>query len=515
MKRVVALVALLAAALGVAGLIQPGAPAERSARVLRVAYQADPSSFDPDNAFLLSGLDAMRVVYGGLVAYAPGTLTLVPDLAAAWSMSPDGLTYRFRLRDGVRFSNGTSLTAAAAAASLRRRRDGGFALAYFLAGVAAIETPDARTVVMRLKAPDPSFLAHLASPWGPKIVGPTALVRHAAADRGAAWLDTHSDGTGPYMLASVRPGQRITLARNPHFDGPAPYFDEIQIFVVPDISQQVLMLQDGELDAVLHGYPFDRLGMLPPGLAVNAYRDLGIEMAYVNRSRALRSPDLRAAMFAAMAPRHWLTEAFGRYATPAVSLYPEALRMPAVAPRATIGLAEARRIVAAHGPVKIAVGYSIAESALQQRPVDLLVASLRAIGIEAVSQPMSPAQMAGTRDRPEAAPDLWIAQNNPDAADPATLAEPFFGSGAPLNVFGYSDPVTDRMLARAARETDRGLRDQLYTAAERRVVGQGAFLPLAYVADVIVHRDDLAGIVNSPAYPWTLNYETLRRVTAR
>jgi peptide/nickel transport system substrate-binding protein len=501
LKERIKKILFLAAALCVASHAVARAP-----HVLRVAYQVDPATFDPDNAFLLSGLDVWRAVYEQLVTYAPGTMTLSPGLASDWSVSPDRLTYTFHLRNNVHFHDGSLLTAQSVVASLKRRANGNFALSYFLAGARDISAPDPLTLTIKLSTPDPSFLHRLASPWGPKIIGPDALDNHPPA-----WLDAHADGTGPYTLAAVRPGQRITLLRNDKFAGKLPYFEKIEIFIIPEIGQQVLLLQSGELDAVLHGYPFDRLATLHSDLAVDAYQDLSIEMGYVNFARALHAPDVREAVFAALAPAIWLKEAFGPYATPATSLYPVAMRLPTPPPRPTVDISQARRVIAAHAPVAIEIGYAAEEASTQQRAVELMVASLRAIGVSATSRPFPLGQGFTLRNALDFAPDIWIAQNTPDADDPATMAEPFFMTDAPLNMLGYADAQSDRLIQAAGHAAEPATRRDLYMQVDRRLIAQGAFLPIATVMDVIVHRRDLAGITNTPVFPWTLDYEFLGR----
>lgn len=136
--------------------------------VLRVPCVADIGSFDPDNAFEVGGLSAINNVYESLVEYVPGGTEIAGLLASSWQVSDDGKIYTFKIYPGVVFHDGTQADAAAIKTLFERRISGDVILSYFLANVASIDAPDPQTLVVALKAPQPSFLDALASPWGPK-----------------------------------------------------------------------------------------------------------------------------------------------------------------------------------------------------------------------------------------------------------------------------------------------------------------------------------------------------------
>ena len=168
-------VALAACGGGAGGASGPGAPATSggaaSDGVLTAAYQDQPTGgIDPDVFYGVEGESIISSVYEGLVKYEPGSVEIGPALATRWTVSRDGRTYTFTLRGGVRFHDGTTFDAAAVKANLERRIALKQAVAYMLAGVERIETPNARTVVIRLKARNNAFLDNLASMYGPKMV---------------------------------------------------------------------------------------------------------------------------------------------------------------------------------------------------------------------------------------------------------------------------------------------------------------------------------------------------------
>jgi len=495
------------AALGLLGGMQSG----WTETVLHVAYQEDMSTFDPDNAFALYGLDALRATYQGLIQYKPGSTELTGWLAESWSVSNDGLTYRFRLHRGVRFHDGHALTASDVLAYFRRRKSPDLALSYFLNGVAGMSAPDADTFVIRLAAPDPSFLDRLASAWGPKIVGPGALVDHAGSDHAETWLNDHEDGTGPYRMTEFNRGQRYVLSRNEDYWGKRPYFDRIQIEIVPTMAQQMLMLRKGDLDLIQTGYPFEQLHHLPGGLRMLVHDDLGLEMAFVNGSRRLRDRLLRKAVLTAMNPAGWLDDAFFGFATPAHSLYPRAM-IGAPAPlEFPSDVGKARAIVAHAAPLSLDIGYEDQESAVQQHPAELLASALEQIGIHATVRPYPSDQVPLFADDLEHAPDLFIAENYPDAAHPSTQAGVFFARTAPLNYFAYKNAQIDQLIDAAALVNDPADRDRRYLDISKRLFADMAFVPLADIRGVIVYREGLTDLDTRPALPWVVDYESIRR----
>ncbi|MDQ1361077.1 MAG: peptide/nickel transport system substrate-binding protein, partial [Acidimicrobiaceae bacterium] len=141
--------------LGLAGTTLPSSPAAAASSVLtshtlHLAFGADMQVPDPDIFYEIEGNAVMSSIYEGLVKYANGSTKLVPSLATAWTVSPDGMTYTFTLRSGVTFHDGTPFNSTAAAFSFSRRTGVNSAPAYMLADVTSTATPDPQTFVVHL-----------------------------------------------------------------------------------------------------------------------------------------------------------------------------------------------------------------------------------------------------------------------------------------------------------------------------------------------------------------------------
>jgi peptide/nickel transport system substrate-binding protein len=175
--RLLQLVSLLAVAalLGSACTSSSKPPQGGEGGTLRLAYLADMAQADPDVFYDIEGNTVILSVYEGLLKYKPDSTEVVPSLAQSWEVSPDGLTYTFHLRTGVKFHDGTPFNAQAVKTSFQRRLDVGAAPAYMVQPIASMQTPDANTFVVRLKHPVAPFLHYMASSWGPKMISPRPL----------------------------------------------------------------------------------------------------------------------------------------------------------------------------------------------------------------------------------------------------------------------------------------------------------------------------------------------------
>ena len=231
-----------------AGVTGVRAPSERTGETLRVV-SAEIDSLDPQRSYLPGVWNLMRLYTRTLVTYSskPGrTAELVPDLATdLGAASEDGLSWTFTLREGVRFENGRPITSR----DLKYGIERSFASDVIVGGptyvvdllddpgnpyagpyqdeapdklgLAAIETPDDRTIVFRLRAPQPDLPYVMALPSS----SPVPIGADTAADYGKDPVSS-----GPYAITSVDPATGILLERNPEWD---PATDEVRT-ALPD-----------------------------------------------------------------------------------------------------------------------------------------------------------------------------------------------------------------------------------------------------------------------------------------
>jgi ABC-type transport system substrate-binding protein len=230
-----------------------------------ITFNNDLTTLDPQVGYDWQNWSVIKSIFDGLMDYKPGTTELEPDLAESFTVSDDGLTYTFKLRDGLKFHNGRAVTSADVKYSLERavnpktQSPGG---GYFgmIAGyddvaggkateLAGITTPDDKTVVIKLTRPDATFLHLMAINFA--YVVPKEEVEKAGADWGKQPV-----GTGAFKFKEWVPGQRIVLERNAdYFRKGVPYLDQITFEFGQDPTVAVLRLKRGEVDIVGDGIP--------------------------------------------------------------------------------------------------------------------------------------------------------------------------------------------------------------------------------------------------------------------
>ncbi len=233
------------------GLAAPSEAAQ-PADTLVVGIAADPTGFDPEAVLNNTSGFVMATVFDSLMKYKPGTTDPVAGLAESYTVSPDGLTYTFRLRPNVTFHDGTALNARSYLAGIDRLLNKKSPISIFNTGpvegyidftygsVASYTARDDMTVVFVLRAPNAPFLTSLAMVWN-GVVSPAAAAQYGQDFR------QHPVGTGPYIFREWRPRDAILLDANPHYWNGKPRIGKLVFKEYPDPSAGLLALKSGDM----------------------------------------------------------------------------------------------------------------------------------------------------------------------------------------------------------------------------------------------------------------------------
>lgn len=193
-----------------------------------------------------------KTLYSTLVRYDQETFEPVGDLAESWTVSEDGLTYTFTLRQNVTWHDGEPFDAADVVFTMElwTNPDVPYYLADNFRLIENVTAPDPYTVVVELSQPQASFPIllgynasilpeHLLSELTPEeLVNPSAFLQNPV-------------GTGPFMFDEYQSGSYARLVRNDAYFGGTPYLDALVFRIVPDANAQLALLQSGELDLVV------------------------------------------------------------------------------------------------------------------------------------------------------------------------------------------------------------------------------------------------------------------------
>lgn len=221
-----------------------------------------------------------------------GDGSVAPLLAESWTVSPDGLTYVFKIRT-AKFHDGSNLEAADVVYSLLRNKESPLATTKLpLAPVASIEAVDPRTVKLTLTTPSQRLLSELGT--GAGIIVPRDL--HTKVD-----LNTKMIGTGPYIFGEYKPDVHLKLSAFDGYWGPKPYFRDVTHRFIKDETAALNALLAGQIDMVgsLAGEGLDRVASIKANPKFQVIMSKPSEVSYIflsTRSEALRDARVRQAI---------------------------------------------------------------------------------------------------------------------------------------------------------------------------------------------------------------------------
>ncbi len=246
---------LTAMALSVAGA-GTVALAQTPPNVLIVGQIAEPQSLDPHTVTATNDFRILVNIYDGLVRYKDGTLEVEPALAVSWTISDDGKTYTFKLRQGVKFHDGSDFNAEAVKFNFDRMlkedhpfyNTGPFPLSFNFSSIDAVNVLDEHTVEFKLKEPFAPFLSNLAYPTG-LIVSPEVVKKYGKE------FGRHPSGTGPFKFAEWQSGQRMVVERNPDYWDTAPALEAVVFRPITDANTRVAEMRAGGLDVMVEVPP--------------------------------------------------------------------------------------------------------------------------------------------------------------------------------------------------------------------------------------------------------------------
>jgi peptide/nickel transport system substrate-binding protein len=206
---------------------------------LVAAIAGEPDQLDPQKTSAYFSFEVLENVFDTLVQ-PDANLEMQPALAESWEVSPDQLAWTFHLRRGVTFHDGSPFTADDVVYSYRRIIDQKLANADKFSAVTGVTAPDQSTVRITLKQPTPNLLTNLGGFKG------VAIVSRRNVESGQ--IATHPVGTGPFVFASQKSGDSITLKANSAYWAGAPKVSGVTFRFISEPSTALSALQAGEID---------------------------------------------------------------------------------------------------------------------------------------------------------------------------------------------------------------------------------------------------------------------------
>jgi oligopeptide transport system substrate-binding protein len=463
----------------------------------------EPDTLDPQRARTDGAFNILRDVFEGLTAVGPDG-SAVPAAATSWTVTPDGLEYRFQLRDGLRWSNGDRLVAGDYVAGMRRLVDPATASPYaqILESVVnaaeitrgekpatelGVTAPDERTVVIRLRNPAPYLLGLLAQPGTFPVHGPSLAANGAEFARPGKMLSN-----GAFVLEDWVLGSHVVIRRNRNYwNDAATRLEGVHFVHHADVGTEFRQYRAGELD-ITYVVPQQQFNWIKQNLPSELHISPQLSVYYygfnLTRPPFKDQPGLRRAL-SLVIDRDKLTSAVtGLGEAPAYGWVPDGTadytsqKFDYAARPYAERLAEARELYRKAGysadkPLEVEIRYNTGEV---HNRLAVAVAAMwkEALGIKTTlyaEEFRALLQSVQSRTDTQVFRSSWVGDFN-DAYTFLQLLQTGFG----INLTGYSSPRYDALLAEATRQPDVARRRALLEESERVMLADTPVLPLYF-----------------------------------
>ena len=512
--RTVVALAVVLTSLGLA-LPEAAAAAETPRRggVLLAVIGADPPSLDPHQESTFATIQLVAPLYSTLLQVDPYQYPKITgDAATEWKISPDGLTYTFKIRQGIKFHDGSPLTATDVKATYdkivsppegtRSVRKGSYT------PIQAIEASDPSTVVFKLKFPSASLLNNLASPWN--VIYPKKYL-----DKDPNYFKTNVVGSGPFKFKHYTRGSTFEGERNPdYFVKDRPHLDGYKFFISPETSVRAAAIRSGRAYIEFRDLPSSEVEAIKKQLgdkvAVQEVSATGWWGIHVNNTKK-PFDDVRV--------RKALTLGIDRYTAGKV-LFPltglrdvgslmrpgtewalppaELEKLPGFWRDAEKSRAEAKRLLAEAGypnGLKLVLKNRNVKLPYQDWAV-FVIQEWKKIGVEAENRPVETATwFADGRDTGNFEAIIGPGVEYMDDPDVILTRYVFGDSG---NWGRFDDPALADLFSRQARSTDPAERKKLVLQLQERTLQNAYYLPGLWWTRRVVHWAKVKNYVAPP-----------------
>ncbi len=466
------------------------------ADTITFAQGADPRGLDP--AYVDDGESAkiMCNIYDTLLAYDTETCDIVPGLAELPDVSDDGLTYTFKLHEGVKFHDGTDCNAEAVKKNIDRQlepnRTEDMPYASFVfgseasgSGVASVEAVDDTTLVITLRAASTPFIKNMAMALAAPVVAPSAY------ENGANSIE-NPIGSGPYKFVSWSKGENVVLEANEDYWNAdhMPQTKNVIFRFIAENSSRVTALTNGEVD-IIDGIDASVVPTITDA-GYELFDEDGMNinyMAFRNDSGAFTDVEARRAFCQAVNVEEMVQSLYGEYAGVATSVMPlwmapydEDIKQTAYDPEAAkqtfadLGITSCTMLAYTNPRPYNSIGGQALAEAIQ--------GYLREVGVEMeiVSYDWTTYQTKVETDAFDCCLYGWVGDNG----DPDNFMNLLADENVSMNVGRYRSEEYNALIQQGLATEEGDARNDIYKQCEQMVADEMPWM-------VISHSKNLAG----------------------
>lgn len=488
------------------------AKAPVSGGTITVGYDIEPESLDIQVGERSQLPAIMRNVFDTLLVKA-GDGSFKPSLATSWDVSSDGRTYTFKLRQGVKFHDGTPLNAAAVKFTFDRIMDPATQSRWanqLIGPYDSSQVVDDQTIQVKLKDSYGPFLEALTQTFL-GIVSPTAVQKWGKD------YANHQVGTGPFIFKEYVAKDHLTLTRNPDYNwapatnqhqGPA-YVDQIVFKFIPESATRLGTVQTGETNLIHTFAPTDlpviradsnlqvyinskagRARHYTLNLQKDPTNDLVVRQAI---NMGIDRPTIVKTIFSDVN-----IPAFGHFA-PTTLYYSDSLEKQ-YAEKYAYDATKAAKMLDDDGWAmgsdgirhKAGKSLSLVLVSSSQQPVhELIQAQLKKIGVDVQIQMMG---VPAFFDACGKGNDNLCFLGGTTSPDPGLWMSGYFGIKGTYNWSNHSDTKLDGLLGDGLKTADPAKRRDIYAQVQRMILDQALTLPVFYERDTFAARSEIKNL---------------------
>ena len=493
------------------------AEAPRPGGELVFAVAETPPSFDGHRETTFAMLHPIAPHYSTLLRFDPQNYPkIIGDVAESWSFSRDGLALTVKIRKGIKFHDGTALTAHDVKATYDKiifppegvasARKASYAM------VNRVEVPDDLTVVFRLKHIAASFLANLASPWN-------FIYSVDKLKKDPRWYEKNVLGTGPFVFGEYVAGSHWTGKKNPnYYISGRPYLDSYRAIFIRDTAPRVAAVRSGQVAVEFRGFN--------PAARDDVVKSLGnkavvqespwacnLMVTINNDKKPFNDPRVRRALNLAI-DRNEASKALSKisvmkfigglyrpgseFATPAAELG----KLPGFGKDITAARNEAKRLLK---EAAVPENYSfVLKNRNVREPYEVtgvfIVDQWRRIGLNVTHLPQEGGPYFNDFRQGNFDTGIDFMCEFMDEPD-LYLLKYLSADKNPLNYSRFRDPAIDELFDRQSRMLDLKDRLPLLRQIEKRAIGEQAYqFPVLWWQRVVPHSSRLKGWKIGPSH---------------
>jgi len=479
------------------------------------------TNLDPAEAYDFHTWEIFYNVYQGLLNYAPGSTQIVPGMAESYTANPAGDEFTFKLRKGVKFTDGSPFNAQAVKWSIERvmalKGDPSWLVTDFVDSVSVV---DDYTVKFKLKSPCAFFHTVAATPpyypVSPNIYPADKIIWDPAEMTGGQLV-----GLGAYKMTSFKRDEEVILETNPNYWGKKPAIDRVVIRYFADATTLRLALEKGEVDMIFRSVNPSDIKDLAANKKYTTYKLPGPQIRYLcfeTSESVFKNKLLRQAVAALINRPDIIQKVYLGQNSPLYSMVPNGMVYHSDDFKTVMGdgnVAKADKLLAQAGfsaakPFQFDLWYTPSHygdpevNMAEVLKVQLEKSKLVKVSIQSAEW-AAYKEKWGRKEMP-----CFLLGWYPDYIDPDNYTAAFAGTEGSrgMGIF-FSNPKWDAMFSEAQKETDMKKRTALYKEIQKMWTDEVPTAPIFQGSLYVFAQKNIKGIMLSPTLQF--NYGPIYR----